>query len=222
VAAIQKQLQSEVSKDNKDINNQWLLKHLRMNDWWIRKDSYLWFIRKYNKTREKKEDELDEEYKAYYRDVLVWLPDVRWQTPDERYKPCCPNCKSNARVGPHCFRDNHSGRVIVDLTETYYTVSRRYICHACEDHTKKAKADFEAAAKEQNLTAIVDLDDSKYTFMGWNQSSLALLPYNKGSKFPAFLTHVMSHHASVGFYLTSPFSGVKLHAQTYIIIWEQY
>ena len=24
--------------------------------------------------------------------------------------------------------------------------------------------------------------------MGWNQSSLALLPYNKGSKFPAFLT----------------------------------
>ena len=45
VKAIQKQLQCEVSKDNKNINNQWLVQHLRKNDWWIRKERYLWFIR---------------------------------------------------------------------------------------------------------------------------------------------------------------------------------
>ena len=102
--------------------------------------------------------------RAYYRDVHVWLPDVRWETTDKRYMPYCPNCKTNARVGPHCFRDNHAGRVIVGQTETYYTVSRRYICYECEDHSKKQKANFEAAAKEQDLTATVELDDAKYAF----------------------------------------------------------
>jgi hypothetical protein len=119
----------------------------------------LWFIRKYNRTREKEEDKLTAEYKAYYRDVFVWLPHIRWETPDKKYMPYCPNCKSNARVGPHCFRDNHAGRVIVGLTETYYTVGMRHICHECKEAHKKAKVDFEAAAKEQNLTATVELDD---------------------------------------------------------------
>eukprot|EP00986_Skeletonema_menzelii_P017125 scaffold17631_cov148-Skeletonema_menzelii.AAC.1 len=186
VAAVQRQVQSEVSKDS-NINNHWLLQHLKQNDWWLRKENYLWFIKNYNKTREK-EDQLDAAYKAYYRDVNVWLPDVRWKTPDNRFMPCCPTCKTSTRVGPHCFRDNHAGRVIVGQTETYYTVSRRYICHECEGQTKQAKEQFEAAAKEKNLIANVELDDSKYTFMGWDQTSLTLLPYNKGSKFPAFLT----------------------------------
>jgi hypothetical protein len=129
VAAIQKQVQKEVSKDNKNINNQWLVQHLRQNDWWIRKEQYLWFIRKYNKTREKEEDKLNEEHKAYYRDVVVWLPHVRWQTADKKYMPYCPNCKSNVRVGPHCFRDNHAGRVIVGLTSTYDTVGMLWMFH---------------------------------------------------------------------------------------------
>lgn len=188
VAAVQKRVQIEVSKDNKNINDKWLLPRLQQNDWWLPKESYRWFIKKYNASVEKKEDKLSEEYKAYYRDVHVWLPDVRWERSDKRYMPYCPNCKTNARVGPHCFRDNHAGRVIIGQTETYYAVSRRYICYECEDHAKKQKTTFEAAAKEQDLTATVELDDTKYTFMGWNQSSLTLLPYNKGNKFPAFLT----------------------------------
>ncbi len=187
VAAVQEQVQSEVRKDC-SINNQWLLIHLKQNDWWLRREQYSWFIKNYNRTREKEEDKLKAENKAYYRDVHVWLPDVRWASADNRYMPCCPNCKTNTRVGPHCFRDNHAGRLIIGQTETYYTVSRRYICHECECRTKLAKAQFEAAAKEQNLIANVELDDSKYTFMGWNQTSLTLMPYNKGSKFPAFLT----------------------------------
>jgi hypothetical protein len=209
VAAIQKQVQSEVSKDNKNINNQWLVQHLRQNDWWIRKEQYLWFIRKYNKTREKEEDKLNEEHKAYYRDVFVWLPHVRWQTADKKYMPYCPNCKSNARVGPHCFRDNHAGRVIVGLTSTYYTVGMRYICHGCEERTKKAKVDFEAAAKEQNLTATVEMDDTKYTFMGWDPSSLPLLPYNKTS--PSTM-HIYSNHPSCSRNYSDSVSATTSHA----------
>ena len=186
VAAIQRQVQSEVSKDNPTINK-WLLKYLKENDWRIRKENYRWFINMYNKSRENKEDKLKVANKAYYRDVLVWLPDLRWDK--KKYMPYCPCCKSNASVGPHCFRDNHAGRVIVDLTETYYAVSRRYICRKCEDDSKQAKKRVEDFAKErEGVTVNVELDENKYTFMGWNQSSLPLLPNNKGSKFPAFLT----------------------------------
>jgi len=97
VKAIQKQVQCEVSKDNKNINNQWLVQHTRKNYWWIQEEHYLWFIRTYNNTREKEEDKLNKEYKAYYSDVFVWFPHVRWETPDKKYMPYCPTCKSNAQ-----------------------------------------------------------------------------------------------------------------------------
>jgi len=85
VVAVQKRVQIEVSKDNKNINNQWLLsRHLKQSDWWLRKEWYTWFIKKYNASVEKKEDkQLDVWCRAYYRDVHVWLPDVRWETTDK-------------------------------------------------------------------------------------------------------------------------------------------
>ena len=46
---------------------------------------------------------------SYYRDVYVWLPDVRW---GQAAMPICPGCKSARRVGAHCWRDNHFGRKI--------------------------------------------------------------------------------------------------------------
>ena len=108
--------------------------------------------------------------------VFIWLPQIRWETADKMYMPYCPNCKSNARVGPHCFRDNHAGRVIVGLTETYYTVGMRHICYECEEKHKKVKGNVEAYATEKDLTVKVDLAETKYTFMGWDQTSLPLLP----------------------------------------------
>ena len=41
---------------------------------------------------------------SYYRDIYVWLPDIRWNT-----MPPCVECGSNERVGPHAFRGNHDG-----------------------------------------------------------------------------------------------------------------
>ena len=46
VAAVQKRVQIEVSKDNKNINDKWLLPRLQQNDWWLPKESYRWFIKK--------------------------------------------------------------------------------------------------------------------------------------------------------------------------------
>jgi len=119
VKAIQKRVQEEISKDNKSINT-WLLEHLKSNDWWIRKDKAHWIAKKLG---------LKKQYNAYYRDVLVWLPHIRWEDKVNRaFVPPCPHCKTNARVGPHCWRDNHHARLIVGLKETYYTISMRYIC----------------------------------------------------------------------------------------------
>lgn len=60
---------------------------------------------------------------AYYRDVVIWLPDLRWG--DDGLPPC-PECHCR-RVGPHMFRENHDGRRICGLTEHYFILSRR--CH---------------------------------------------------------------------------------------------
>ena len=64
---------------------------------------------------------------SYYRDVYVWLPDVRW---GREARPFCFGCRSNARVSSHCWRGNHQGRRVVALDTHYFTISRRYKCQA--------------------------------------------------------------------------------------------
>ena len=128
VEAVQKRVQTEVSKDFKGIK--WLVPHLEKNEWWIRKDKSHTIIRMLNA----RDDDLNLKrgHQAYYRDIFVWLPDIRWPDNVKRtFVPCCPNCKTDDRVGPHCFRDNHSGRLIVGLEETCYCITRRYKCSAC-------------------------------------------------------------------------------------------
>ena len=36
--------------------------------------------------------------------------------------PCCPSCNSNKHVGNNGFRENHYGRLIVGVKETYYVI----------------------------------------------------------------------------------------------------
>ena len=52
--------------------------------------------------------------KAYYRDVYVWLPDVRW---GKELMPSCPACKTNKDVGVHGFCDDYFGKLVVRLEE---------------------------------------------------------------------------------------------------------
>jgi len=94
----------------------WLKRLLDENDWWVRKTDARYVVKKL---------ELKKESYAYYRDVYIWLPDICWKDVEKTFMPCCPNCKIGyPNVGPHGFRDNHTGRVVVNLKETYYLISR--------------------------------------------------------------------------------------------------
>jgi hypothetical protein len=156
-----------------------LMSLLDQDDWWLRA-SYSKEICQY----------LDIVYSepTYYRDVYVWVPDVRWDSRD--FMPCCPTCLSKCRVGFHCWRDNHIGRRICDMTTHYYTISRRYKCHTCHDRVKAFQAVAEGVGYMVNEEVDeVEVELQQYTFMGWDQRSLPHLPFGYGSKFPAFLTH---------------------------------
>ena len=133
--AIQQRMQAELSSANMSTSKPWLLEYLNNNDWWVRTVHAHTIVKNIG---------LKLEHQPYYWDVYVWLPDVWWTNlTGISHMPCCPNCKTNKRVGAHGFRDNHFGRVVVKLTDTYYIVSLRYICHACQEVVVQAKKQVE-------------------------------------------------------------------------------
>ena len=178
--AVKERLQIELSGEELDT---WLLDILKKNDWWIR-TSYVSKIRK--------KLCLPNHYDAYYRDIFVWLPDIRWNDPAKTFMPPCPHCKCNTRVGAHGFRDNHHGRLVVNLNTTYYIMSRRYICHECKQVNKQAKAILKASAEQQGINMTIpeeDQNERAYTFMGYDKRVLPLFKYNRGeTEFPAYFT----------------------------------
>ena len=165
---------------------------------------------------------------AYYRDIYVWLPDVRWGL---EAMPPCPICKTSERVGFHCWRNNHPGRRICAMDTHYFAISRRYKCHTCAGQAAAMKAAaVAAAAVAAPSLAVVEadgevddaaLDDEEalyYTFMAWHQASRPLLPFWYGDEFPAFLTHRSGLDLAV-LDLQRPLfdAGVRLNCPTYQI-----
>ena len=128
VKAIQLRLREEV-KQNTKTTDLYLLNHLKKNNWWIRKEHAHYFVKKLG---------LKKEYAAFYRDVYIWLPDIRWT--DVNCKPCCPTCKSNDNVGSNGFHDKHPGRLVVGLEENYNVITRRYCCYQCKAKSKEVKS----------------------------------------------------------------------------------
>lgn len=178
--AVKERLQIELSGNELDA---WLMDILKKNDWWLR-TSYASKIRK--------KLCLPNHYDAYYRDIFVWLPDIRWNDPAKTFMPPCPHCKCNTRVGAHGFRGNHHARLVVNLNTTYYIMSRRYICHECKQVNKQAKAILKASAEQQGINMTIpeeDQNERAYTFMGYDKRSLPLFKYNRGeTEFPAYFT----------------------------------
>lgn len=78
--------------------------YLKENDWWIRAYHYATICNKLNITK----DHPDMTESSYFRDVYVWLPDVRWGN------GCMPSC-SNLKVRSNGFRENHVGRRVITL-----------------------------------------------------------------------------------------------------------
>lgn len=158
------------------LEDKWLLGLLKAPgaDWWLRAGLAESVCAKLG---------LEFSQPSYYRDIYVWLPDMRW---GHEAMPPCVECETAAQVGPHCFRDNHFARRIGGLKSHYFTMSRRYICGCCEDKAAKAKQ----AAEDAGLSVEASTDtESQYTFMGWDARSRARLPFGYGEEFPAFLTH---------------------------------
>lgn len=159
--ALTTRLQREVTGDLKaSLEERWLMRHLKDNDFWIRSVHAPLMYKKLGMIPRTTDDY------HYIVDVKFWLPDVQW---GPEAMPCCPTCKSSKHVKPHGFRDNHFGRRVTEMHKHYFIQSRRHICGACK--------------LEANLAA-----DEQYTFMAWNQESLARMPYGYGEEFPAFFT----------------------------------
>jgi len=119
---------------------------------------------------------------AYYRDICVWLPDVRWGC-----AITCPHCSCSDRTAAHGWRTNHFARRVVDLSDHFFIMSRRYVCHRCKE---KHENDLRAAGVDARGSDVdTSAEDNPYTFMGYNPKSVALLPYGFHLHFPAVLTH---------------------------------
>ena len=69
--AVQGRLKSETSGNatGQGLNGAWLIEHLKGNNWWLRNERAKWVCGKLHVQFSEPE---------YYRDILIWLPDVRW------------------------------------------------------------------------------------------------------------------------------------------------
>ena len=174
---------AELKEETKDdfTGEKWLLGIFKANNWWLR-------VERLEADNVLERLNLEPSLIEYYRDIYLWLPDLRWEA-----MPACPCCKSASRVRFHCWRDNHFGRRIVGLDTHYFVISRRYYCRGCHLDAIAAKEAAVAAAQSAGLTveggAGAADGPEQYTFTAWDERSRPLLPHGLGSYFPAFLTH---------------------------------
>ncbi len=165
-------LHSDISGEAfKNINDQWLLKILQGNDWWLKASSHSRLICK--------KLQLIYTEPAYYRNIKIWIPDVQW----------------GRKAMPPCVQSEHFGWCVCALKNHYFVVSRCYKCTCYEVKVKQTKAAATITAEMTGLQSqdhadnIEDAQLQQYTFMGYNLPSQQLLPHGYGSKFPAFFTY---------------------------------
>jgi len=179
LAAVRAQLMVETYK-SLPASRGWLLRMLEADDWWLRASRAHEICA--NLVIKNPAE------KFYYRDVFIWLPDVRW--PREGM-PACPNCKCNSKVQLHAHADVRDfGRRVTAEHTHYYVASRRYKCTKCEAQAAASKAAALAmkAARGRAAAGRVSVEMVSQTFTGYNSVSLDLLPHGWGELFPAFLT----------------------------------
>ena len=175
--AVQDRIKYEESPRCKGLDEKWLTKFLKENDWSIPSNKIPMIARKLKLNHD------TTVFKHYYTRLDVWLPDLRWG-----HMPCCPNCKHNNAVGVHCY-SIHPGRKVIGLKENYYVLGRRYICSDCKKEKQRLKKLAElAASAATNVQIEVTKVDLQLTFMGWDKRILPLFPDGRGKQFPAILT----------------------------------
>ena len=100
---IYKELRIETSRDSKGLAINWLIDFLVSYNWRIPSHRAKFICGKL---------EITFTEIAYYGDVEVWIPEIRFGL---ECMPKCPTCKSNKNVSFHAYRDNYFGRKIITL-----------------------------------------------------------------------------------------------------------
>lgn len=114
LSLIHARLRAELSKSNPlpTFESKWLLGHLKENEWWMKAGKARWVLKQLEKWLGQDSSNSVNEFKAtleqlcegfvgaYFRDIFVWLPDVRW----DGMMPVCPECESSKCVVPHSWR----------------------------------------------------------------------------------------------------------------------
>ena len=156
----------------------WLLEMLNAPgaDWWLRAGQARVVCKKLG---------LLYDEPAYYRDIHVWLPDVRWGT---EAMPPCVVCKTAEEVSPHDFQATHFGRRVCALTSNYFIITQRYTCACCARRASNTRLVINAAADAVRLCVEERIIKPQYTFMGYDSRSRIHLPYGYGDEYPAFHT----------------------------------
>ena len=182
--AVYKRLQKETTQSTAAVDR-WLMRLITADGWWLRRHHAPSICKDLEIVFDGEE--------SYYRDIYVWLPDVRW---GDEALPFCPTCETQQHVRFHAYRDNHFGRVVLTCKDHYFTISRRYICGRCKKvrDEQKQRAMDSAAHLGVTVEEVEEVDGAtkqkrqQFTFMGYNPVSVQLLPNGYGNHFPAFLT----------------------------------
>lgn len=112
---------------DKFTGEQWLIERLKEHSWWLRAEFA-------EKVCEKLEIPYGEP--AYYRNIHVWLPDLRWGV---EAMPVCGQCCQPA-TRAYGFQPNHYGRKIIAWDTHYFIITRRYYCGCCHKRAKELTA----------------------------------------------------------------------------------
>ena len=175
--AVHRELREEVR--GRVAKEPWLLTMLKAPgaDWWIRAGQARLVCKKLG---------LLYGEPSYYRDIFIWLPDVRW---GNEAMPPCVVCKSAEEVSPHDFLTNHFGRRVCALTTNYFIVTQRYTCACCARKASNTQLTIDTAAKAAGLCVEEEIVKPQYTFMGYDPRSRIYLPHGYGDEYPAFHTY---------------------------------
>ena len=153
---------NKTKKQKKDDSRRthWIIDFLKAQGFWIRTHHASFILKKLGLS-----GVLDT---TYFRDVKVWMPDLQYGKAGGM--PCCPSCKSNARVGVNKHPVHYPARKIIGMDDWFALMSRQYYCSSCK----------ELSTKEKPI---------QHNFYASHSSCLKMMPDHISNEFPAILSH---------------------------------
>ncbi|KAL1500096.1 hypothetical protein AB1Y20_012770 [Prymnesium parvum] len=183
-AAVQERLRLELHPRLDKGHNQWLLKLLRKQGWWLSSKVLVDVLKSLG---------IQVPHCGYLMDVRVWLPDEQFQVQNDLI---CPQGHEGAKAWG--FRESaRASLMMIGLTRNWYCITRRYICELCKANylrsfhssvdtymvtnpsTTRAEAEKQLSQRcHRHL-----ISAPPYTFSGTDSDFIAKLPFSRGLSF---------------------------------------